>query len=227
MNGDLRWGVLGTADISTEVIPAIQRSRAGTVTAVASRTAAKARKWADRFGIRTAFGSYDDMLASGEVDVVYVPLPNSMHAKWTIRALEAGLPVLCEKPLAATADEANQVADASRRTGLFVMEGFMYRFHPLWRRVRDLVEDGTIGELATIDAVFTFFLDDRASIVTSAELAGGALMDVGCYPVNLSRWMAGAEPGRVAAFERGSAVDDRWWACWTSRTGSWRGSRPA
>lgn len=207
MGDRLKWGILGTADISESVIPAIQGSRGCIVTAVASRDPSRARTWADRFGIPDAFGAYDDMIRSGAIDAVYLPLPNSLHAEWTVRSLEAGLPVMCEKPLTVNAAEARVVAEVSRRTGLPVMEGFMYRFHPLYQRLQEIIDRGTIGRVSTIDAVFTFLLDDGESIVQSVDLAGGALLDVGCYPVNAARLLAGEEPVRVTAFERRDGVD--------------------
>ena len=208
MNDVVRWGILGTADISTTVIPAIQRSQGSVVTAVASRRLDRAREWAERFQIDEAFGSYEECLNPDIVDVIYLPLPNSLHAVWTIRSLERGLPVLCEKPLTANAAEAREVASVSRRIGKPVMEGFMYRFHPLFERIMEIIRSGRIGEVSTIDGTFTFHLEDRFSIVASARMAGGALRDVGCYPVNLARMIAGCEPTRVAAFARRSTVDD-------------------
>lgn len=207
MADDLKWGILGTAEISETVIPALGESRGSTVTAVASRDEARAEAWAKRFGIPRAFGTYEDLLRSGTIDAVYLPLPNSLHAEWTVRSLEAGLPVLCEKPLAVNAAEARVVAEVSRQTGLPVMEGFMYRFHPLYRRLTDIIAQGTIGKVSTIDAVFTFLLDDPGSIVASPGLAGGALLDVGCYPVSAARLLTGEEPVRVSAFERRDGVD--------------------
>jgi len=208
MNDAIRWGVLGTADITTTVIPAIQRSSGSVVNAIASRGIGRAENWADRYDIPEMFGSYEECIESGVVDVFYLPLPNSLHARWTIRCLESGFPVLCEKPLAANAEQAREVADVSRRTRLPVMEGFMYRFHPLFDRVLELIELDRIGEVSTMDATFTFIEEDRSSIVASEKMAGGALWDVGCYGVNLMRMIAGCEPARVCAFARHSTVDD-------------------
>lgn len=206
--GILRWGILGTAGISTELIRTAGLSSICEVGAVASRDAGRAESWAGEHGIPLSYGGYDDLLDAGEVDVIYNPLPNSLHAEWTIRALEAGYPVLCEKPLTANASEASKVRAAAAQTGLPVAEAFMYRFHPVYSRVFELLESGTIGTLSTISSRFTFMLDDRSAIPASRELAGGALMDVGCYCVNLSRMIAGCEPTRVSAFERRSTVDD-------------------
>jgi xylose dehydrogenase (NAD/NADP) len=204
----LRWGILGTAQIAKEIIRAIRVSAASEVRAVASRNPSRAREWSRRHGIPLAFGSYGDLLQSGEVDLIYNPLPNSLHAEWTVRALEAGLPVLCEKPLAANAREAREVEQAAVRAGLHVAEGFMYRYHPQWDRVFELLRNGAVGSVTSLYSTFTFMLDDRSTIPASAELAGGALMDVGCYCVNFSRRVAGAEPSHVSAIERRTTVDD-------------------
>ena len=204
----MRWGILGTAQISTELIRAAGLSRVCEVHAVASRDPGRAEGWAKEHGIPLSYGTYDDLLDSGQVDLIYNPLPNSLHAEWTIRALEAGYPVLCEKPLAANAAEAREVRRAAVKTGLPVAEAFMYRFHPVYKKVFELLESGTIGTVSTIFSQFTFMLYDRSEISADRELAGGALMDVGCYCVNLSRMFAGCEPTRVSAFERRSTVDD-------------------
>lgn len=204
----LRWGILGTASIAGTVVPAILRSESSTVQAVASRDHARARQWADRMGLPDAYGSYEGMLAAGDIDVIYNPLPNSLHAPWTIRALEAGYPVLCEKPLAMSQAEAREVMAASGRTGLQVAEGFMYRFHPMFDKVLEVLDSGVIGSLVSISSRFSFFEDDRSGIVASAELGGGALMDVGCYCVSLSRLVARAEPTSVTAVGLGNEVDD-------------------
>jgi len=208
MDRKLRWGILGTAAITPAVIEGIRRSSNGVVSAVASRQAVRAKTWGDTHGIPHTFGSYEALLTSGTADVIYIPLPNSLHAEWTIRTLEARLPVFCEKPFTANAAEARQVAAASRRTGLPVAEAFMYRFHPLYDAVRKTIADGAIGRLTCIQSTFTFLLDDRTQIPASAEMAGGSLMDVGCYPVNLARLITGQEPLSVAAFQHASEVDD-------------------
>jgi predicted dehydrogenase len=203
----LRWGILGTAGIAAAFVGGVRKGTAGTVAAVASRDLARARAWAARHGVPLAFGSYEEMLRSGDVDLIYNPLPNSLHAEWTVRALDAGLPVLCEKPLTASATEAAAVADASRRTGLPVAEAFMYRFHPMHDRVRETVRSGAIGDLTMIHARFTFPLDDFGEHPASAEFAGGALRDVGCYGVDLARQVTGAEPTRAFAIRRGADVE--------------------
>ena len=204
----VRWGILGTASIAESIAEGIGFSSNSVLSGIASRELSRARAWAERFNVPRAFGSYEELIGSGEVDAVYIPLPNSLHAEWTIRAMEAGLPVLCEKPLTANAAEAREVLRARDRTGLPVAEAFMYRFHPLYPRLLECLRSGAIGEVICMQSTFTFFLDDRNSIVASAELAGGALLDVGCYPVNLARLVANCEPVRAAAMMRGKAVDN-------------------
>ena len=194
-----RWGVLGTGRIGVDkVIPAMQGGELCEVVAVASRSLDRARAAASRLGIPKAYGSYQELLADPEVEVVYNPLPNLLHVPWSIRALEAGKHVLCEKPVAVSAAEAQSLLDAARNhPQLKVMEAFMYRHHPQWPRARQLVQDGQIGRLHAIQSTFTFALDDDSDIRNSAECAGGALMDVGCYCISQSRLMFGAEPLRV------------------------------
>ena len=208
MSTRVRWGILSTAHIGRALIRGIGQSDGSCVQGVASREWTRANEWAKEHGIPRAFGAYDDMLESHEVDAIYNPLPNSMHAEWTIRALEAGLPVLCEKPLTVDAAEARKVVAAAKRARLPVAEAFMYRFHPMYDQVLDLIAAGAIGDVIAVRCAFTFRLTDRANIICSTELAGGALMDVGCYCVNLARRIAGCEPARAQAFERRTTVDD-------------------
>lgn len=204
----VRWGIIGTAHIARKVIRGIGHSRSSVVNAVASRDWSRAVEFAKEQGIPQPFGSYENLLRSTEVDAIYNPLPNSMHAEWTIRAMEAGKPVLCEKPFAATAAEAREMAEVSKRTGMLLAEAFMYRYHPVYARLFELLDSGAIGRVMTIDSTFAFRLADRHNIRASSELAGGSLMDVGCYCVNFSRMVAGAEPSRAVAFERRTTVDD-------------------
>lgn len=210
---NLRWGILSTARISKRVIRGIGLSNACCMQAVASREKARAIEWAKEHGIPRAFGSYEELLASGEVDAIYNPLPNNLHAEWTIKALEAGLPVLCEKPFAVSADEARTVVKTAKKKRLPVAEAFMYRYHPVYDRVRELIDEGVIGELVTIRSIFSFPLSDPENIRMKPELAGGALMDVGCYCVNFSRMMARCEPAYATAFVRRGAVDKTTVAC--------------
>jgi predicted dehydrogenase len=204
----VRWGILSTAGISRAFIRGVGRSRSSCVQAVASREWTRAHEWAKENGVPRAFGSYEELIASDEVDAIYNPLPNSMHAEWTIKALDAGKPVLCEKPFASNAAEAEQMAAAAKRNGVLLVEAFMYRHHPLYDQVRVLLDAGTIGTLVSMRAVMTLRLDDEHNIRKSPELAGGALMDVGCYCVNVCRLITGREPERVCAMEHRRNVDE-------------------
>jgi len=197
----LRWGVLSTANIGRRaVIPAIQRSGNGQVLAVASRDGETARAFAAELGIPQAYGSYEALLALEEVDAVYVPLPNSLHREWTVKAAEAGKHVLCEKPLALDAAECEEMAAAARQHGVLLMEAFMYRFHPQTEEVLASIRRGAIGQPRLIHAAFTFRLTNPDNIRLRPELGGGSLMDVGCYCVNVSRTLAGAEPVEAQAY---------------------------
>jgi predicted dehydrogenase len=196
----VRWGVLSTAQIATEkVIPGMRRARRADLVAIASRSEASARAAADRLGIATAHGSYEALLADPAVDAVYIPLPNHLHAEWAIAALRAGKHVLCEKPLAVTAADAERMAVEAEASGRLLMEAFMYRHHPSWVAVHDLVTNGRIGRLTAVDSWFSYFNDDPANIRNVLAYGGGALYDIGCYCVNLSRWLFGGEPETVAA----------------------------
>ncbi len=195
----LHWGVLGVANIAVRaVIPAIQRARRSQLVAIASRTDSRARDGAERMGIPRAYGSYDELLKDSAVQVIYIPLPNSMHREWTIRCAEAGKHVLCEKPLALTAGDCKEMIAACRRHGVVLMEAFMYRFHPRTERVAQLILEGAIGEPRLIRASFTFAVSDPKNIRLRSELGGGALFDVGCYGINVSRMILG-EPREVFA----------------------------
>lgn len=197
----IRWGVLSTAKIAREkVIPATQRSRFGTISAIASRELAHAKAVATQLGIEQAYGSYDELLGDINVDAVYIPLPNHMHVSWSIRAIAAGKHVLCEKPIGLSVVEAEQLVNgAAARPQLKVMEAFMYRFHPQWQTTRQLVRDGRIGELRTIHTQFSYYNDDPRNIRNQPGMGGGALMDIGCYPISLARFLYDAEPERVMA----------------------------
>ena len=205
----LRWGILSTARIGVRrVIPAIQRSQTGVVSAIASRDADRAAEVASRFGIPRAHGTYEGLLADPDVDAIYNPLPNSLHAEWSIRAARAGKHVLCEKPLARDADESQTIVDAAAAAGVFLQEAFMYRFHPQIERVRQLVRDGTVGRLWLVRSGFSFTVGSENDIRLIPELGGGGLLDVGCYCVNISRLLLG-EPQAVhaaAVYERGVDV---------------------
>lgn len=197
----IRWGVLSTARIGiTQVIPAMQQGAYTQVTAIASRDAQRAEAAAQKFGIARAYGSYVELLADPEVDAIYIPLPNEQHVSWSIKALEAGKHVLCEKPIARTAGEAQRLVDAAAHyPQLKVMEAFMYRHHPQWQRAKELVASGAVGELGTIQSFFSYSNVDPANIRNRVEHGGGGLMDIGCYNISLSRLIFGAEPARVCA----------------------------
>ncbi len=196
----VRWGVLGAADIAVrQVIPAMQRGRLSRIVALASRDAAKADAAARSLGIPRAHGSYEALLADPDVDAVYVPLPNHLHVPWSVRAAAAGKHVLCEKPIACTAAEARELLAARDRAGVLVGEAFMVRTHPQWLRVRELVAAGRIGELRLVHGHFSYYRRDPDDVRSKPEYGGGVLLDIGCYPVTLSRWLYGAEPLEVAA----------------------------
>ena len=194
----LRWGIVSTASIGVrKVIPAIQRAARCEVVAIASRELTPAETVAARLGIERAHGSYEDLLADDHVDAVYIPLPNHLHLEWTVAAARAGKHVLCEKPLAMTAADAERMIEACESEGVLLMEAFMYRLHPTWEAVRELVASGGIGDLVAVQSWFSYFNDDPTDIRNIPEAGGGALFDIGCYSVNLSRMLFGAEPSRV------------------------------
>ena len=194
----VRWGVLGVAKIATEkVIPAMQRGRFSEVVAIASRDDGRAREAARALGLATAHGSYEALINDPQVDAIYNPLPNHLHVPWTIRALEAGKHVLCEKPIGLTAAEASKLIAVRDRTGRKVQEAFMVRTHPQWLRVQSLVREGRIGELRSMMGYFSYFNRDASNIRNVREFGGGAVMDIGCYLIHTARMIFGAEPRRV------------------------------
>ena len=199
----IRWGVISTANIGKgRVIPAIQQSSNGRVTAVASRSLEKARAFADGLGIPTAYGSYEELIASPEIDAIYIPVPNSEHAQWSIRCAEAGKPTLCEKPLASNAAEAQGMVDAFAQRKVLFAEAFMYRFHPQTERVKQMITDGAVGEIRAMQASFNFVARKEDDIRLNKALVGGSLMDVGCYCINVMRLMAGGEPTEAHSLAR-------------------------
>lgn len=195
----IRFGILSTAKIGVEkVIPAMQRGKLTEVGAIASRSRDKAQSAAKKLGIPRFHGSYDELLADPAVDAIYNPLPNDQHVPWSLRAMEAGKHVLCEKPIGLSAAEGRQLRDAATSLPqLKVMEAFMYRHHPQWRQAKELVTSGAIGRLRTIQTIFAYFNDDPANIRNNPALGGGSLMDIGCYAISLSRWLFAGEPRRV------------------------------
>lgn len=193
-----KWGVLGVAKIAMEhVIPAMQRNAHCEITAIASRSQERAQAAAAQCGIEKAYGDYEAMLADDDIDAIYNPLPNHLHVPLTLKALEHGKHVLCEKPIALTAQEAETLRDAAAASGLIVAEAFMVRHHPQWKTARDIARSGRIGEVKAMHVFFSYFLDDPDNVRNKADIGGGGLLDIGCYAVNTSRYIFGAEPDRV------------------------------
>jgi xylose dehydrogenase (NAD/NADP) len=193
----LRWGLLGTARITRSIIPALRAAAGHELTAVASRSAEKAAAHAKQWDIPRAITSYEAMLADPDIDIVYIPLPNHLHAEWTIKAAEAGKHVLCEKPIALTVEEVDRITAAATRHGVVVAEAFMYRHHPQTMMLKQLLGEGAIGELRYIRGSFTFTLNRPKDVRLEREWGGGSLWDVGCYPVSLARVLAGMQPREV------------------------------
>jgi predicted dehydrogenase len=198
MSNRIRWGVLSTAAIGIrKVIPGMQKGESCDIVAIASRDLRKAESAAQQLGVRKAYGSYEELLADPQIDAIYNPLPNQMHVPWSIRAAEAGKHVLCEKPISLTVAEAKTLLEVQRRTGVKIGEAFMVRTHPQWLRAREIITSGQIGELRSIQGFFSYFNTDPKNIRNIPEAGGGALMDIGCYPVNISRFLFDEEPIRV------------------------------
>ncbi len=199
MSRKLRWGVLSTAAIGLKkVVPAMQLGQYTTVTAIASRDLARAQQAATSLGIEKAYGSYEELLADPDVDAIYNPLPNQHHVPWTIKAAEAGKHVLCEKPLSLTVAEARILLPVRDRAGVKIGEAFMIRSYTQWRRLRELLASGRIGQLRSVIAAFSYFNTDPSNIRNQVESGGGALYDIGCYCIHASRLAFGASPQRVA-----------------------------
>jgi predicted dehydrogenase len=204
----VNWGILSTAKIGREkVIPGMQKGAVSRVLAIASRDQATAEAVARSLGIPRAYGSYEALLADPDIQAIYNPLPNHLHVPWSIRALEAGKHVLCEKPIALNTEEARTLLAARDRAGLVVAEAFMVRHAPWWQRVRALVREGRLGRVAAIQTAFSYYLDDPGNIRNMPEIGGGGLMDIGCYAIATARYIWGAEPLRVASLiERDPAM---------------------
>lgn len=200
MHSELRWGILGTARIArTQVIPAMQQSGNHRIVAIASRDEDRGAEAARSLAIPRSYGSYEALLSDPDVDVVYNALPNHLHVPWSIKAVDAGKHVLCEKPVALNAAEARILLDAQRRTGKQVAEAFMVRSHPQWLKARELVSTGRIGELSLITGHFSYNRRDPSDVRSRVEYGGGVLLDIGCYPIMLSRWLFQSEPVSVIA----------------------------
>jgi len=195
----VRWGILSTSKFAqTKVIPALLKSDKVEISAIASRDHAKAIEAAGKFGIPKSYGSYEELLADPDIEVIYNPMANHLHVPWSIKALEAGKHVLTEKPIGLNNAEANHLLDASKKyPKQKIMEAFMFRLHPQWRNAKRLVEEGKIGQLRTIQSFFSYFNTDPNNIRNQAEIGGGGLMDIGCYNISLSRFIFGEEPRRV------------------------------
>ena len=200
MPDKLRFGVLSTANIGIrKVIPAMMRGERTTVTAIASRELAKAREAAAALSIPKAYGSYEELLADPEIDAIYNPLPNQLHVPWTAKAAEAGKHVLCEKPLSMTVAEATTLLEVRARTGVKICEAFMIRSFHQWLRLRELLDEGRVGELRSVTAFFSYFNVNPANIRNRMETGGGGVYDIGCYCIQSSRYAFGQEPLRVVA----------------------------
>ncbi|MBN2182799.1 MAG: Gfo/Idh/MocA family oxidoreductase [Sedimentisphaerales bacterium] len=196
------WGILSTAKIGTEkVIPAMQKGKFCEIRAIASRDLGKAQKAAAQLKIPIAYGSYEELLADDEIKAIYNPLPNHMHVDWSVRSLRAGKHVLCEKPIGINAAEAQELLKVVQDyPDLKVMEAFMYRHHPQWIKTKQLVTEGGIGELRTIQSLFSFFKNDPENIRNKPQFGGGSILDIGCYCISLSRFIFGFEPSRIIGF---------------------------
>lgn len=204
MSTKLRWGLLCTARINRRLIPAIRAADRAELLAVASRDRARAEAYAFEWGIPRSHGSYEALLADPDVDVVYVSLPNSLHAGWTVRAARAGKHVLCEKPLALSVAECDQIIEAARSAGVVVAEAVMHLYHPLMHKARQLVKEGAVGQVTLVRGAFSFLLDRPDDVRWKPELGGGSLWDLGSYPVSFIRWIAG-DPVEVLGWQTLSA----------------------
>lgn len=194
----VQWGVLGVASIATrKVIPAMQKGEWSAISAIASRELSKAETAARSLAIPKAYGSYEELLADPEIEAIYNPLPNHLHVPWSIKAAEAGKHVLCEKPLSLNVAEAKTLIAARDRAGVKIGEAFMVHTHPQWIRTRELIREGRIGELRSMSCHFSYFNRDAKNPRNIAEWGGGGLMDIGCYPIHISRFISGQEPTRV------------------------------
>lgn len=202
MSDKVRWGLLSTANINKRLIPAIRLAERSDLVAVASRSLKQADAYADEWDIPQAFGSYEAMLTSGEVDAVYISLPNHLHAEWTIKALDAGVHVLCEKPFALTLDEVDDMTAASERNNRVLAEAFMYRHHPQTKTVGEWVAKNRLGDLTMVRGIFNFKLTNPDNIRLAPEKGGGSLWDVGIYPLSFAQYVAGGPPLWVSGDQR-------------------------
>ena len=194
MTDIVRWGLLSTANINQALIPPIRASQRGELTAVASRSQGSADAYAAQWDIPRAFGSYEAMLESDAVDAVYISLPNHLHAEWSIKAMQNGKHVLCEKPFALTVEEVDRVRAVSEETGMVITEAFMYRHHPQTKIAREMIDSGRLGEVTAVRGVFTFKMGSRENVRLVPEWGGGSLWDVGCYPMSIAQYFMGGAP---------------------------------
>lgn len=197
----INWGILSTANIGIKkVIPGMQKAPNSCVRAIASRSMNRAKQAAEDLNIEFYYGTYEELLGDDGLDAIYIPLPNHLHVEWAIKCLEAGKHVLCEKPIGLNLQEAEHLLKESKKyPDLKIMEAFMYRFHPQWEITKKLLMDGEIGELVTIDSIFTYFNNDPENVRNIKEIGGGGLMDIGCYNVSISRYITEEEPESVQA----------------------------
>ncbi len=201
MKQPLLWGLLSTARINRVIIPMLRISSRNTLDAVASRDVEKARRYAESWGIPRVVESYEALLTDPEIDVIYIPLPNSLHAEWAIKALQAGKHVLCEKPITITVAEADALIRTAQETGKVLAEAFMYRHHPQTLKAKEIVESGALGKLRLIRGCFSFNLNRDPDVRLNADLSGGSIWDVGCYPISYARFLAGCEPLEVFGWQ--------------------------
>ena len=190
----LKWGLLGTARINRSLIPPLRLSTNNEAAAVASRSLENARSYAGEWNIPTYYGSYEELLSASDIDVIYIPLPNTLHAEWAIKAAQAGKHVLCEKPLALTTEQVDAMEEAARTAGTLLIEAFMYRFHARTLHIKQMIDAGELGEVHHVKGAFTFPLSRPKDVRWDAALGGGSLWDVGCYPLNFTRYVLGREP---------------------------------
>ena len=201
MKSKIKWGILGTATIAKEqLIPAIKQSKNSELIAIASRNIEKAKEIVNNYKIPKYFGSYDELLSDPQIDAVYIPLPNHLHLEYTLKALQNGKHVLVEKPICLKSEDFKIIIEEKKKyPGLKIMEAFMYKLHPQWKKVKELIEKGEIGELKLIQSSFSFYDDNAESIVNTKEYGGGSLFDIGCYPVSISRLLFNEEPKSLFA----------------------------
>ena len=201
LSSPLRWGLISTARINRALIKPLRASERNELLAVASRSLEKAQAYAAEWDIPQAYGSYQAMLDDPEIDVIYNSLPNSLHTEWTVKALQAGKHVLCEKPLATTLEEVDAMRAAAQSTGMYLAEAFMYRHHPQTLKVKELVDSGILGDVRVIKGDFTFNIRDEGDVRLNPDLGGGSIWDVGCYPISYMRYILGEEPEEVFGWQ--------------------------